>query len=140
MSTREAEPDLLPAMVPFGSSFSASLACFLITTSTRAFACANHTTHPSPLSVPMLTDFSIPSRFRCQPYDCGALSMGFSRIVTFPLRHPRILLVEQQVPLGPHCPMEQLLTRLHVARLHSGRYSSGQQGIVWLFRGQHQLN
>jgi hypothetical protein len=26
--------------------------------------------------------------------------MGFSRIVTFPLRHPRILLVEQQVPLG----------------------------------------
>src|ERR1700694_353022 len=120
MSTREAEPDPLPATLPFGPRFSASLACFLITTSTRAFAYANPTTHPSPLSVAMLTDFSVPSRFRCQPYDCGALSMGFSRSVTFPLRHPRILLVEQQVPLGLYCPIEQLLTRLHVARRVAG--------------------
>src|SRR5947207_9596537 len=108
MSTREAEPDPLPATLPFGSSFSASLACFLITTSPRAFAYANLTTHPSPLSVSMLTDESVPSRFRCQPSHCGAWSMGFLRIVTFPLRHPRILLVQQQVPLRPLCPMEQL--------------------------------
>src|SRR2546423_4261920 len=34
----------------------------------QAFACANHTTHPSPLSALMLADTSVASRFHWQPY------------------------------------------------------------------------
>ena len=50
----------------------------------QAFTCVCHTTHPSPISVLVLTDTSLPRGSDASRWTVGTLSEGPVQVVTFP--------------------------------------------------------
>jgi hypothetical protein len=77
----------------------------------REFTCVHHTIHPAP-SPPDAGSYTVPSRFECQPGDCGYCVRGHLTARYLAAVPRRILLMEQQVWSIQHARQSTLRPRV----------------------------
>lgn len=86
----------------------------------RAFTCVGRATHACPRFRLMLTDPRRTSRFVRPPEGGRALSAGFSRVVTSPLRRPSVQLVEKLALFTVMSVWSNAQSDVHVAQTSPG--------------------
>ena len=74
---------LVPTPLPFWLKPFSTFGLSYLTMFNQAFTCVCHTTHPSPISVVVLTDTSLPHGSDASQLTVGTLSEGSVQVVTF---------------------------------------------------------